>query len=291
MPMSWDAIEDQQNGSSEFLKLEDGDSVLAQLAGAPMVVRKHTLDDGSDYGKRFFCGEREGLGCPICEDPSQFKLKDDRLKQEAFYPLWVESRMVDGKNEPVKAQMILAGGWSVIGAIKAAKEAQEADGDEITGVPLRITREGVKAQTRYSVIPKPKLAVTPEGEPCDVEGIAWKMIEKDQESVGYMREDSFAGHPGDPPATNGNGAKAEPAADDTFSLRDRYTTLAKEAGFRDKATLDAYLKSQNVAIHSAQDLPAAIDALQRRLAKLAVGDEEGEDLFDWEGGETEAVIV
>lgn len=279
MPKDWNAIEDSESTGSDWLKLDDGDSVLAVLVDVPMIARKHIVEDGSAYGKRFFCGTPEGLGCPICETPEKFTLKDPRPKQEGFYPLWVESRTTGGRSEDMKRMMILSGGWSVIGAFKSAKESQEMDGEGIQGVPLRITREGKGPQTRYTIIPKPNASVTIEGDPIDVENIACKLILKDQESVNYQpgketEGDRFAGHPGDP----------KPAPTSGYPDRDRYNALCGELmtakGFTDLDAFRAWRQGAGLVPTTVADLPAMIERLEKDLAAATAPDPASP--FDWD---------
>lgn len=280
MPKTWEDPENE-GGGGEFLKLQDGESALIVLMDAPMITQKHTIKDGSQYGTRFYCGTNEGLGCPICEDEEGLYDADTKRRStEGFYSVWVESITKKGakSGDPVQRMMMDVGGWSKVGAYVETKKAQEADGEEFAGVPMRLTRTGAGKDTRYSIQMRPKAEVNIDGEPIDVEARALAMLAKDHASVGYVPDvDRFAGHPGDPDEDDG-------MEDIHAANLDIMNGLAKEAKLVNPATLKAFLKSKNVVVRGPQDYPAAIQALEERIASVKAKTPKAEDEspFDFE---------
>lgn len=278
MPVTWETPE-QENGG-EFLKLNDGDSALIVLMGPPMIVKKHTLpkQEGETFGQRFYCGTEEGVGCPICENPDTCDADTLRKSVEGFYAIWVEGINERGNPavKPIQKMMIDSGGWAKIGAYKAAKESQELDGLEFVGIPMRISRTGDKQNTKYDIQMRPTAKVVPEGDPVDVETVALRMIAKHHESLGYTKEDPFED-------TSSGTANLKPT-DDPQAFRDLFLSLAKEAGFTNDKTRDAYLKGLNIVVRTVHDLPPAIQAMKDRIARMNAGQDEP-DAFDWSAEE------
>ncbi len=260
MPKGIDYAEEPQGGGSDFLKLEDGESVTALLMDEPMLLSKHNIDDGSEYGQRFFCGTPEGLGCPVCDTPSDYKFVKDNpgTRQEGLFPLFVEARIKDGKSETVHAHMIFSGGWTVVGAFRDFRRAQEQFGEEWINVPIHITRAGERAQTKYTIVPREKLKIEAEGEVIDVEDIGLKMIAKEHLTAGFATEgDPFDGHPDE---------ADEEDPFDAAVLREILIAHTEEAGFANEKARDTWLKAvKKVVIRGDADLPKAIQALEERI--------------------------
>lgn len=282
MPKDWDAATEPEGLGSDFLKLKDKEAALVMLMGPPMILSKHTLEDGTQIGREFHCGTPEGLGCPVCDNPSAYEFKDARISQKGLYPIWVEWIEANGKKQNVQKHMILGGGWSVIGAFKEAKKAQEDFGDTIEGIALYVSKTGEKMQTKYTIVPKEKVLLNPEGDPVDVENVGMKFIAKNHREEGYESEaDQFAGHPGEKETESEEADTEREDSGEVYADRAFYLKLADEAGFKSDATLKAYLKSQNVVVRTADDYPTACAALQRRIDKQTGGVEadEVEDAF------------
>lgn len=188
MPRGFVGENTSDGGNSDFLKLEDGDSALIVLAEEPFIIPVHKIEDGSQYGKQFHCGQQEINACPVCENVGdQYKPEDRRRSSKGFYPVFVQSITRKGKSEPetVEKMMVMAGGWTVIKAFKAAHESQQEDGETLVNVPARLSREGESRSTTYSLQVKPNAKVTPSGTAIDVEELALKFIRKDQTDAGY----------------------------------------------------------------------------------------------------------
>src|SRR5207247_2629347 len=114
---------------------------------------------------------------------------------------------------------------------------------------------------------------------------ALAMLAKDHASVGYVPDvDQFAGHPGE--ADEGDEMEDIHAAN-----LDIMNGLAKDAKLINPATLKAYLKSKNVVVRGPNDYPAAIKALEERIAAVKAKEPKADDEspfdFDSEYDESE----
>lgn len=188
VPLTWEVPEAE--GGGQFLKLNDGDSALCVMVGTPFIGQVHRLPkkEGQQYQERFYCGEPEGMGCPICENPEEYSRDTVKRTSEGWYPVWVE-QITDKskKTRGVQQMMVHNGGWTVVSAYKGAKEAQEMYGEVFMGTPFSITRNGADQNTSYTILMHPKAPLSRADEaPVDVEAMALEKIRDSHKTMNYL---------------------------------------------------------------------------------------------------------
>lgn len=124
----------KSEGSKNFLKLENGDSIRGVFRGDIYEFRQHW-----ENGKSVFC---LGDTCPICE---QGKKPNFRFRLN----------LVVKENEAYVVK-VYESGWTMYEALKALHEGDY----NLENHLMKITRHGTGLDTTYSVVPVPNGTLT-----------------------------------------------------------------------------------------------------------------------------------
>jgi len=132
--MDWESIPDQGTGNIDFLRLESGSNQV-RVVGKPSEIQVHWEKSVDGSTKKVLC---LGVDCPLC-------------KVGRTPTLRYQVQVIDRSDGNVK---VLEGGKAIFNAIKAY--AVDQDYGDPTMYDLKIKKEGVGRDTRYTVVASPK---------------------------------------------------------------------------------------------------------------------------------------
>lgn len=135
------ALADSANkaGGTQFLKLKDGESIVMRILHPVeelITVNEHVLELTPGNWRTYTCLCEEGLACPLCE-------MGDKAKPATYIPFY---GVADGKIGIFKASPTVAA--TVLAIV-------EEYGD-ITARDFKLSRKGLKFDTKYIFLPKDK---------------------------------------------------------------------------------------------------------------------------------------
>jgi hypothetical protein len=124
-----------QENTSNFIKLNDGESITGVLKGEPMEYEQHWEETYACLGKK---------ECDICA-------RDPEAKAVFRFRVHFIQKTKEGWKS-----MILEQGYRVYESFKGFNEA----GIDLTKTPIKITRIGTSQATKYMVVPLMNLLLT-----------------------------------------------------------------------------------------------------------------------------------
>lgn len=158
------------------------------LMEEPFMCGQHTLPKtgNQQYDKQILCSKADLGHCPICDNPDAFSNEERSRRSTGYFSLFVAKvHRANGLDLELNEMVKMQGGFSLIGPIKDAYDAQKMTDETMVGVPFIIKRTGDAAQTRYTIQMKPTMKMKPEGDQVNVEEYAIEKMRSDARDLGY----------------------------------------------------------------------------------------------------------
>jgi hypothetical protein len=160
-------FQSESKDDRNYVKLKSGESVVGVLRGEPFEFRIHWTDSKSSV-----C---PGDGCAICPiKKSSFRFRVNFITKESSK---------ENPHEFAYVAKVLEMGWNFYDDLRALNEEY----DPIENYAIKITRQGEKLSTKYSILPVSNGLITPEKEK-EISKVALN-------NLGHLTEQEQAPHP------------------------------------------------------------------------------------------------